>query len=230
MFFRRILCSCVLITLASCFAFSQQTESGQAIFSQKCAKCHGEKGEGMSGAITIAGPCLQAEHDIDAVLRTVRNGKGLMPSYNSLLSPQQMQGVARYVTQEIATIPLTGGNLNEGGALFRIYCAPCHRTDARGGALAFTGANAPSLAGFSPAVVAGTIRWGPGPMPAFPSSVLNNQQLASVVQYVAFVQNPPNPGGSPLGYYGPVAEGFAGWVGVLVLIVITGWIEKGGRG
>jgi len=67
-------------------------------------------------------------------------------------------------------------------------------------------------------------------MPAFPPSVLNDQQLASVVDYVKFVQQPPSPGGTPLNWYGPVAEGFVAWVAMFALIAIVGWIEKGGRG
>jgi len=67
-------------------------------------------------------------------------------------------------------------------------------------------------------------------MPAFPPSVISDEQLNSIVKYVTFVQHPPSPGGTPLGYYGPVAEGFAGWIGVLVLVIFTIWIEKGGRG
>jgi len=42
-------------------------------------------------------------------------------------------------------LPLTQGDLGEGGKLFRVYCASCHRTAVRGGALAFTGRNAPAL-------------------------------------------------------------------------------------
>jgi ubiquinol-cytochrome c reductase cytochrome c subunit len=235
MSFRLTLCVFILIPLASQFAFSQQTQAsafstGAAVFSQRCAKCHGEGGEGLSGAVTIAGPNLQAEHDVNTVLRAVRNGQGLMPSFNNLLSPQERTEVAGYVTKQLATIPLTGGNLSEGGILFRMYCAPCHRTAGRGGALAFTGTNAPSLTDKSAAVIAGAIRWGPGAMPAFPVAEVNDQQLASIVTYVKFVQRPPSPGGSGLGFYGPVAEGFAAWVGLFLLVIAAGWIERGGKG
>ena len=96
--------------------------------------------------------------------------------------------------------------------------------------MVYTGVNAPSLVDKSPEIIAGAIRWGPGAMPAFPSSVLDDHQLDSVVTYIKFVQHPPAPGGRPLNWYGPVAEGIVAWVALFAIIAITGWIEKGGQG
>jgi quinol---cytochrome-c reductase cytochrome c subunit len=180
--------------------------------------------------MSIAGPSLQAEHNYGTVMTAIETGPSHMPSFVYVLSVPQIHAVADYVTKTIAVIPLTGGNLGNGGELFRMYCAACHRTAARGGALAFTGVNAPALVGKSPALVAGAIRWGPGPMPKFPPAILSDRQLASIVDYVTFVQRPPDPGGNPLRYYGPVAEGFIGFVAVLLLIAVSMWVEMGGNG
>jgi len=209
---------------------ARQNPPGKAIFEQSCAKCHGDLGQGRSAVISIAGPCLQAEHNPGRVVAAIELGPGHMPSFARTLSIPNIHAVADFVTQDIAVIPLTSGNLSDGGMLFRRYCATCHRTAVRGGALAFVGTNAPSLANDSAAIVAGTIRWGPGPMPSFPPSVISDKDLASIVDYVQFVQQPPSPGGNPLNWYGPVAEGFAAWAGVLALIILTMWIERGGKG
>jgi len=229
------LCVLVFVPLVSPLAFCRQTEgnpspNGAAIFNRRCAKCHGEQGQGISALISIAGPNIQAVHNPGRAMMAVETGPGHMPSFVNVLSVPEIRAVSYYVTQHLAVIPLQGGDLAEGGTLFRAHCAACHRTAARGGALAFTGINAPSLVNYSPPLIAGAIRWGPGPMPAFPPSVISDEQLNSIVKYVTFVQHPPSPGGTPLGYYGPVAEGFAGWLGVLVLVIFTIWIEKGGRG
>jgi ubiquinol-cytochrome c reductase cytochrome c subunit len=96
--------------------------------------------------------------------------------------------------------------------------------------MVFIGTNAPDLTDKTPAVIAGAIRWGPGPMPPFPESLLDNQQLASIVDYVSYVQHPPHPGGNALGWYGPIPEGFVAWIIVAALIGATIWIEKGGKG
>jgi ubiquinol-cytochrome c reductase cytochrome c subunit len=200
------------------------------VFAQHCAVCHGEIGQGRSAVISIAGPSLQAEHDYGMAMTAIETGPSHMPSFAYVLSVPEMRAVAHYVTQTIAVIPLTGGNVAEGGELFRMYCAACHRTAVRGGALAFTGDNAPSLVGKSPAIVAGAIRWGLGEMPNFPATILSDRELASIVDYVKFVQQPPSPGGDPMKFYGPAAEGFMGFVGLFLLIVVSMWIERGGGG
>jgi len=153
-----------------------------------------------------------------------------MPAFSRVLSVPQIRSVSYYVTTQIAVIPLTEGDLGDGGKLFRAYCAACHRTAVRGGALAFTGRNAPALTDKSAALIAGAVRWGPGTMPSFPEPVLSDQQLSSVVRYVRFVQHPPNPGGDPLKYYGPVSEGLAAGAALLIVTGVTGWIERGQRG
>lgn len=232
---RLTLCVLILMLLTSGVAFCQQPESdatpdGAAIFAQHCAVCHGDHGQGISSVISIAGPSLQAEHNRGTVMMAVETGPSHMPSFVRILTVPEIRSVAYYVTQHLAVIPLSGGNVAEGGILFRKNCAECHRTAVRGGALAYAGINAPALVGKSPALVAGAIRWGPGPMPPFPKSVISDEQLALIVKYVSFAQNPPSPGGNPLNFYGPVAEGFVGWVGVLALILFTVWIGRGGRG
>jgi len=212
-------------------AFPVQASRGQAIFLMQCAKCHGPHGEGISALTTIAGPNLQAEHDRGQVMTAVEVGPSHMPTFTYVLSTDDIGAVADYVTQNLATIPLSGGDPSKGGELFRVNCAPCHRTAVRGGALAFAGVNAPALTHKSAALIAGAIRWGPGPMPHFPPSVLSDYDVASIVDYIRnTAQNPASPGGSAMNWYGPVAEGFAAWVLLLAMIGFTFWIEKGGKG
>ena len=222
------------VLFATHVALSQATQSavppGKAIFEQRCSRCHGEFGQGISAVVSIAGPNLQAEHDRGGVVAAVELGPGHMPSFASTLTIPQIHSVADFVTQSLAIIPLGTGNLGQGGKLFREECAVCHRTAVRGGALAFVGTNAPALTHDSAAIVAGAIRWGPGPMPAFPPASISDQQLASIVAYIGHVQHPVSPGGYALNWYGPVAEGFVAWLGVAAMILLTIWIEKGGKG
>ncbi len=206
------------------------SSDGGAIFSQRCSECHGDQGQGIAAAVSIAGPSLKAEHDLGHVMTAVETGPSHMPAFSRLLTGQQIRAVSGYVTNNLAVIPLGHGDIGEGGKLFRMYCATCHRTAVRGGVLAFAGRNAPSLTDKSPELIAGAIRWGPGTMPAFPKTVLNDEQLDSTVDYVRFVEHPPSPGGTPLKEIGPVAEGGFAAVIALLVIGIAGWIERGGRG
>jgi ubiquinol-cytochrome c reductase cytochrome c subunit len=203
---------------------------GRQKFLDRCARCHGVIGEGISAVVTIAGPSLQAEHDPGQVMKALEVGPSHMPQFQYVLTVGQMNAVSDYVSQSIAVIPLGPGNLSEGGELFRIHCASCHRTAVRGGALAFAGENAPRLTGKSAALIAGAIRWGPGAMPAFPASIVNDKQLSSIVEYIRYVQRPPSPGGNPIKWYGPTTEGYVAWTVVIGLIFIAMWIEKGGSG
>jgi ubiquinol-cytochrome c reductase cytochrome c subunit len=192
--------------------------------------CHGEHGEGRSALVTFAGPSLRAEHNTGDVMTAVEVGPSHMPSFVYILSIPEMHAVSQYVVERVADIPLGAGDLGKGGELFRRYCASCHRTAGRGGALAYDGINAPDLTGKSAALIAGAIRWGPGPMPAFPPSVLDDKALSSIVTYVRYSEHPDRPGGLSLSWYGPVPEGGVAWLVVFGLIGATVWIEKGGKG
>ncbi|MGH9716354.1 MAG: c-type cytochrome [Candidatus Acidiferrales bacterium] len=235
MAFRLSLVLVLLLSFASQAALCQQPANGsapdgQAIFLQRCAACHGEHGEGVSAIISMAGPPLLAVRDPARVMTAMEVGPSHMPRFGFVLTVLEMHAVAQYVTQSLAVMPLQGGKLAEGGKLYRMNCDPCHGPTARGGVLAFVGVNPPSLVNVDAPLIAGVIRMGPGPMPSFPPAVLSDQQVASIVKYVQFMKRAPDPGGSPLGYFGPVAEGFIAWMMLFVLVGITGWIEKGGKG
>lgn len=218
----------ILITTPACF--SQQAPDGKQLFEQHCAECHGERGEGISAAVSYAGPSLQAEHNPGKVMTAIEYGPEHMPRFEYVLTIDQIRAVANYVTRDLAVIPLSGGNVTNGGELFRTYCATCHRSAVRGGALGYVGTNAPPLVDKSPEIIAGAIRWGPGPMPKFPPSVLSDEQVASIVDYIQTVQHPASPGGDPMHWYGPTSEGFAAWVVLLIAILFTMWAERGGQG
>ena len=203
---------------------ANSASAGVAIYSQNCAMCHGPTGAG------VIGPSLQAAHNPQQVMDIVRSGKGAMPSFSKTLSAAQIAAVAAYVTSRLAVLNLAAGDLAQGGVLYRLNCAPCHRTDVRGGALAFSRKNAPALTGLNSATIAGAVRTGPGEMPAFPASILSDQDLASIVKYVIFMRKPPDPGGLPLDYYGPVAEGLVAVGVALALALVAVWIEEKGRG
>jgi ubiquinol-cytochrome c reductase cytochrome c subunit len=203
---------------------------GEQIFSQQCARCHGIHGEGKTGNAAVAGPSLRAEHNHGQVMTAIEVGPSPMPSFVHVLSVAEIRDVSHYVADRIAVIPLDNGDLATGGVLYRSYCASCHRTAGRGGTLAYVGTNAPSIVDMSAARIAGAIRWGPGPMPSFSASLLDDAQVASVVDYVRGLQNLPTAGGISLWWYGPVPEGFVAWCTIAGLIIVTSWIEKGGRG
>lgn len=80
--------------------------SGRAIFSQRCAPCHGDKGQG------VVGPNLTDDYwlhgnKINDLFKTIKYGvasKG-MPTWETQLSPKQISDVANYVKTLHGTNP-----------------------------------------------------------------------------------------------------------------------------
>jgi len=68
-----------------------------------CALCHTLQAAGAEGHV---GPVLdELRPDADRVLRVLRNGLGVMPSYAEKLSPQDMQSLARFVAHATGAAP-----------------------------------------------------------------------------------------------------------------------------
>ena len=77
----------------------ETTADGQEIFSKNCMSCHGDEGEGASG------PPLQGDDfaaDLDNVINQVKEGASGMPAFEDTLSEDEIEAVAKYVTEDIA--------------------------------------------------------------------------------------------------------------------------------
>lgn len=72
---------------------SQLVATGQTLYLQACANCHGKQGQGLIG------PTLHHLGDPDAkVYRNVANGfPGQMPAYKDKLSDAQIKALVAYV-------------------------------------------------------------------------------------------------------------------------------------
>ncbi len=66
---------------------------------QKCATCHGEKGEGGIGPSFKAG--LSMGRSVEDIAVRIGTGAGAMPSFKDKLSQEQIQELAKYVYKEI---------------------------------------------------------------------------------------------------------------------------------
>ena len=124
-------------------------EFGQ-LFSENCAGCHGEKGQG-GAAIALANPVYLALADDHTIRNVVANGvRGTsMPAFaesaGGLLTDKQID----VITQQIrarwskpgildganppAYTAKSGGDPHRGQAAYRYYCESCHGPHGRGG-------------------------------------------------------------------------------------------------
>ena len=85
---------------------ADDTAAARALFTEKaappCAVCHTLKDAGAEGMV---GPVLdELKPNAQRVLTALRNGIGAMPSYRDLLTPAQIELLARYVAR------VTGAN------------------------------------------------------------------------------------------------------------------------
>ena len=212
-------------------ADGQVVEAGRGLYVANCSSCHGAQGEGGAAGPSLVGVGAASA---DFYLRT-----GRMP----LSAPNQraVRADPHYVEAEIEALVAyvaslgpgpsvpqvaSGGDIRKGWALFQANCAACHNATGAGNAIG-GGFVAVGLGRADPRTVAEATIIGPGAMPAFD---YDEQSLADIAAYVAWLQEAPSPGGAAIGQTGPVAEGFIGVaIGLPLLLVVSLFVARHGR-
>lgn len=248
---RRIWClgpaTCVLLATAAGWwvaaggagAVSQPDRDEVAdIYRRDCAVCHGADGQGSSRGPDLAGSGLAL---IDYTIRTGRmpidepddDVRRSEPEYD----PATIDALVAYVGElqdgavaegpGLPEIDLAAGDVATGGQVWRQECAACHAWSGTGGALLHR--SAPDVRQATPREVAASVRSGPFEMPQFGEAAITQEELDSLVVFVEEeLRAPEDPGGWPIGHFGPVAEGGIALVGgVGVLAVVTRLLGTG---
>jgi ubiquinol-cytochrome c reductase cytochrome c subunit len=195
-----------------------------------CSSCHGASGEGTAQGPSLLRSGGAAAYYYLATGRMPLTDPAQQPDRKeSPYTPEQIALLVEYVASlgdgpPVPDVDLAAGDLSRGGVLYRANCAPCHTASAIGGALSY-GRAAPSLHHADPLVVASAMLVGPGQMPVFRPPIFDEDEVASIVRYVTYLEDPASPGGLPIGGAGPVPEGFVAWaVGIGGLMLATLWI------
>ncbi|MGH2820742.1 MAG: c-type cytochrome, partial [Actinomycetota bacterium] len=210
---------------------------GKTLYLRDCAWCHGDDGEGTArGPDLISG--TNGEAFTDFMLSTGRMPIESPTERTQREDPAYERDEIDAIVAHVATLGGTGpevpepdpegADLAEGLELYQENCAACHSTTMVGGALT-TGPEAtsgslvaPSLRESSDREIAEAMLVGPGAMPVFGRETFTEDQVNSIVAYVAALQDPTDRGGAPIGHVGPVTEGAVGWIvglgGLLLLI------------
>ncbi|MGH9126155.1 MAG: c-type cytochrome [Acidimicrobiales bacterium] len=226
------------------------TSTGREVFLRDCAVCHGADAQGTSFAPSLQGVGTASvdywvstgRMPLYASTRPAKSPENQPPPGQRLPDPdvQPHAGPAAYPAPvikdleayiatiapggpPIPTVNLAGTDLGTGGELYRLQCAACHSWSGVGGALYQRAA--PSVQGATPTEIAEAIETGPDQMPTFGPPAIPAGQLNDVVAYVRYLDHPKSPGGNPLWFIGPVAEGgIAILVGLAALLLICRWI------
>lgn len=95
---RLVVLGCLLPCLVGCVGRPAPDATGEEIFQQVCARCHGAA---MTGGIGPAlGPGSDASDQPDDFLaETITNGRGRMPSFSLTLSDEQIARVVAYIRE-----------------------------------------------------------------------------------------------------------------------------------
>jgi alcohol dehydrogenase (cytochrome c) len=67
--------------------------NGKKIFHTYCTACHGDDGSGSHGGANLT----SASKDAKFIITTATTGRGDMPSFNDVLTPEQLRDVAGYI-------------------------------------------------------------------------------------------------------------------------------------
>ena len=95
----RYLIAACLVIVAACADPPPPQASGQEIYQQVCANCHGNDLNGGVGPAVGAGSNSAAQDD-DFLILTITRGRGPMPSFESTLSEEQISRVVDYLRTE----------------------------------------------------------------------------------------------------------------------------------
>jgi quinohemoprotein ethanol dehydrogenase len=71
--------------------------NGKKIFHTYCTACHGDTGLGSHGGANL----MNASKDAKFVITTATTGRGDMPSFKGVLTPEQLRDVAGYITTDL---------------------------------------------------------------------------------------------------------------------------------
>ncbi|MBA3488779.1 MAG: c-type cytochrome [Longispora sp.] len=212
-------------------ALSERATEGKALYDASCISCHGPNAQGVQNR----GPSLIGVGSA-AVRFQVETGRMPLARQGAqadekapIFTNDQAQAMGEYV-QALGGGPQLpggdygGGDVANGGALFRVNCSSCHGFSGGGGALS-SGKWAPNLGKASPEHMYAAMLTGPQSMPVFGDSQLTPQEKKDVISYVRYMFNDQDPGGYGLGRIGPFNEGLAIFlVGTTAMCFAALWI------
>ena len=83
--------------------FPAKTKEAKKLFKQKCVKCHGSDGTGITtqgqiiGATNLTDPEWQERVDDKQLVNSIKHGRGQMPAFGEKLSEEQIIFLTSYV-------------------------------------------------------------------------------------------------------------------------------------
>jgi ubiquinol-cytochrome c reductase cytochrome c subunit len=209
-----------------------QIADGQRLFENSCITCHGANLQGVldRGPSLVGVGQAAAYFQLSTGRMPAPENGAQMPRKLPVFTPDQIDDLAAYIQANGGgpEIPTTGlrddSQVAMGGELFRLNCASCHNFTGQGGALS-QGKYAPALNEATDEQIWGAMLSGPENMPKFGDGQLTAQEKAAIVSYIQNNKATIDPGGLPLGGFGPAPEGLIAFlVGMGAIVAATLWM------
>ncbi len=162
-------------------------QTGQRIFANHCAMCHGSDARGAPGFPNLRDQDWLYGSDADALHTSIADGRqGVMPPFGSVLGEQGIWETVAYV-QSLSGQNASPGLVEKGKAHYQALCIACHGPEGRGNQIL----GAPNLTddiwlhGGSPDSIAAAISEGrTNRMPPH-KELIGEQRVPLVAAYVA---------------------------------------------
>ena len=95
----RVLVTCLMLLLAGCTGSADPNATGDELYSQFCARCHGADLSGGIGPAMGAGSELVELPD-SYIIDVTANGRGAMPAFRRTFSDVQIQRLVDFIRAE----------------------------------------------------------------------------------------------------------------------------------
>lgn len=165
------------------------TVNGKATFVDKCAVCHGAKGDGKGseGAADFTSDKFMREARPYLLFTSISEGKEEMPAWKKQLSEHERWNVLYY----IFTLHTSEGEIQAGMIAYGTYCGSCHGVQGNGNK-AQTNPNGLNPADFTDlkwingqkdSYLWKAIKYGAGDMPAFNEDLID-EQIWNTVDFI----------------------------------------------
>jgi cytochrome c6 len=92
-----ILAATLLAAAAASPALADPPPSGQSLYMENCSACHQPNGMGRKGSFPALAGDAFVKGDPNAVIATVLNGRGGMPTFKADLDDTQLAAILTYV-------------------------------------------------------------------------------------------------------------------------------------
>src|SRR6478609_11104239 len=211
---------------------AEQIAHGKQLYQTACITCHGANLQG----VLDRGPSLVG---VGQAATYFQVSSGRMPAAENgaqiqrkepIYTPEQTDALAAFIQANGGGPVIPDGDLRNdaaismGGELFRLNCASCHNFTGQGGALS-QGKYAPNLDQATDSQIYAAMQSGPENMPKFSEAQLTSSEKRAIISFIQNNKATIDPGGLPLGGFGPAPEGLIAFlVGMGAIVAITLWM------